>query len=124
SGTTRAVDTDEGRGGSVGELIGSWDGQFQQAISRREETFGGGERQPIDDWAQASVAASLASSLQSPNGAYVWPSGFDLAPLLRRGDRVVLAWLPDTTLQPPLNRFESMRSRKGTLLRLAVPAAP
>jgi len=124
SGATRSVDADEGRGGSVGELIGSWDGRFQQAISRREEAFGGGERTPIDDWAQASVAASLPSSLQSPNGPYVWPSGFDLAPVLRRGDRVVLAWLPDTTLLPALNRFESARSRKGTLLRLAVPAPP
>ncbi|MBN8249511.1 MAG: hypothetical protein J0L84_18965 [Verrucomicrobia bacterium] len=124
SGATREVEVSEGRGGTTGELVGSWDGRFQAAISQREDTFGGGERLPIDDWAQASVAASLPSTLQSPNGSYVWPAGFDLSPLLRRGDSVVLAWLPDTTLEPALNRFQAARSRKGTLIRLAVPPAP
>lgn len=124
SGATQQVDASQGRSGTMGDLVGAWDGGFQAAISQREDTFGGGERQPIDDWARASVAASLPSMLHSPNGNYVWPAGFDLAPLLRRGDSVVLAWLPDTTLAPPLNRFPTARSRKGALIRLAVPPAP
>jgi hypothetical protein len=91
-------------------------------LGQREDAFGGSERQHIDDWANAALAASFPSSLRLPNGEYVWPAGFDLTPLLRRGDAVVLAWLPNATVVPMLNQFGAPRSQKAALLRLAVPA--
>ncbi|MBX3731730.1 MAG: hypothetical protein KF791_03950 [Verrucomicrobiae bacterium] len=122
AGATRVMDPREGGADRLDHLMASWNGRFQGALSQRDETFGGGERVSIDDWPEAAVAASFPAAMQSPGGSYVWPAGFDLAPLLTQGDVVVMAWYPDATLTPPLNRFESIRSRKGTLLRIAVPA--
>lgn len=122
--SVQAVDFRPSAGTPLTDLTAGWEGRFQIALGQREQTFGGGEKKPIDEWPEASAAASFPSYIQSPNGSYVWPAGFDLAPILRRGDRVVLAWMPDTTLTAPLNQFETLRTRKGTLLRLVVSAVP
>jgi hypothetical protein len=98
---------------------------FQTAVSRRESAFGSNERAHIDDWAGASVAASFGSYLSLNNGEsrdFVWPNGLDLTGLVRRGDIVVLAWMPDASLVAPLNQFEVTHQKKGTLLRLVIPA--
>ncbi|MBL9175049.1 MAG: hypothetical protein JNL10_16035 [Verrucomicrobiales bacterium] len=124
SAAVREIDVSPGAGTPLSDLTAGWEGRFQVALGQREQTFGGGEKNPIDQWSEASVAASFPSYIQSPNGSYLWPSGFDLAPVLRRGDRIVLAWLPDTTLTAPLNQFETIRNRKGTLLRLVVSSVP
>lgn len=124
AGAAKEVDVVASQGVPFMNLVNSWETRFQSALNQREDAFGGSDRQLIDEWPQASVAASFPSMVQPANGNYVWPAGFDLAPLLQRGDRLVLAWLPDNTLTPPLNQFEALRSRKGTLLRLAVPASP
>lgn len=99
--------------------------QFQTAVSRRESAFGSNERSHIDDWASASVAASFGSQLGLNNGEsrdFVWPSGMDLTGCLSRGDTIVFAWLPDASLIAPINQFEAPRQKKGTLLRLVIPA--
>lgn len=101
--------------------------EFQGAVSRREEIFGNNEKAHIDDWGGASAATSFASLLKLNNGdarEFVWPAGLDLTRLVDRGDTVVLAWLPDTSFIAPLNRFEIKLGRKGTLLRLVLPAQP
>lgn len=121
SGATQEVTIPSSGPSGVSEWVSQWDGRFQSAVTQRENAFGGGDRQPIDEWPEAAAAASFPSRLQSPNGSYVWPAGFDLTPLLRRGDVLVLAWMADSTIAPPLNQFPTPRSRKGTLLRLAVP---
>jgi hypothetical protein len=98
---------------------------FQTAVSRRESAFGSNERAHIDDWAGASVAASFGSYLSLNNGEsrdFVWPNGLDLTGLVRRGDIVVLAWMPNASLVAPLNQFEVTHQKKGTLLRLVIPA--
>ena len=123
AGASKEVEVSASGPGTISDFIGRWDSRFQTALGQREDAFGGGDRQPIDEWPEAAAAVSFPSALQSPNGSYVWPTGFDLTPLLRRGDRVVLAWMADSTVTPPLNQFPTPRSRKGTLIRLAVPAA-
>ena len=45
--------------------------------------------------------------------------GFDLTPLVQRGDAVLLAWAPNYSPVKPLNQFSPRRSRRNTLLRVA-----
>lgn len=99
--------------------------EFQTAVSRRAEAFGSNERAHIDDWPGAAVAASFASYLSLNNGEsrdFIYPNGFDLTGLVRRGEIVVLAWMPNESVLPPLNQFEVTHQKKGTLFRLVVPA--
>jgi hypothetical protein len=99
--------------------------EFQIAVSRRGEAFGSNERAHIDDWPGAALALSFASYLSLNNGEsrdFIYPNGFDLTGLVRRGEIVVLAWMPNESVLPPLNQFEVTHQKKGTLFRLVVPA--
>ena len=108
-----------------GEFVQNWSASLHAAATQRNEVFGSGGGEHIDDWAGASSALSLTSLIRSEganNGRdLVWPAGLDLAPVLSRGDVLVLAWLPNETLIPPMNRFTALRHQSGTLLRLVVP---
>ncbi len=116
----------DGKGAtSLEPYVAEHNAEFQNAVARRGEMFGGNEKTHIDDWAGSAVAASFPSLLALDNGDardFVWPAGLDLAPLARRGDTIVLAWMPDASVVPPLSRFAPKRSQKGTLLRLVIPA--
>jgi hypothetical protein len=110
---------------SLQPFVAAHDAEFQSVVTRREEIFGDSGKAHIDDWAGASVAASFGSLLRLNNGdsrEFVWPAGLDLTPLFQRNDTIVLAWLPDTSLVPPFNRFTPKRQQNGTLLRLVLPA--
>ncbi len=112
---------------SLTDLMARRQAQFTAAVSQRDTTFGSGDRQYIDDWAEAAMAASFPSLLgpeSRGNQAYIWPAGFDLSSGLRRGSAVLLAWLPDTGVTPSLNQFSAPRHRRGALLRLEVPSRP
>jgi len=112
---------------SFSQTISQRQSEFSAAVGQREDTFGSGDRQYIEDWAGAAMAASFPSRL-SPDPrdgqSYIWPAGFDLSPNLGRGDAVVLAWIPEGGILPPQNQFAAPRSRRGALLRLSVPLHP
>jgi hypothetical protein len=116
-----------GAGVTLDEILDRKNGLFSGAVNQRENTFGSGERLFIDDWAEASMAASFPSRLDnrpSGNVSYVWPTGFDLTPEVARGNVVVLAWMSDDGVMPPANQFSAIRSRRGALLRLSVSPNP
>ena len=48
------------------------------------------------------------------------PPGFDLSPLVQRGDAVLLAWAPGYSFTKPLNQFAARRGTRDTLVRVAV----
>ncbi|HAB17213.1 MAG TPA: hypothetical protein PLX89_05435 [Verrucomicrobiota bacterium] len=127
AGATAEIELDANGAESFSETLSRWQAEFFAAIGNREQTFGSNERRYIDDWPAASVAASFPSMLNRSAGdgqGYVWPAGFDLSPDLRRGNTLVLAWMPNSGVLPPANRFPAVRSRRGALLRLDVPSAP
>jgi hypothetical protein len=74
------------------------------------------------------MAASFISQIRDPqtpqqpynNTSFLAPKGMDLSPLVERGDAVLLAWVADYSLVKPMNRFNARRSRRDTLLRVAV----
>ena len=95
---------------------------FEQAVNSRQRAFGEDTRGQIGDPASSAMAASFISHLGQQNYQnWVAPPGFDLSPLVARGDAVLLAWAPGQALSPPMNKFSARRSHHDTLLRLAVP---
>jgi len=48
------------------------------------------------------------------------PTGFELSPVIQRGEAVVLAFVSDFAPVKPLNQFTARRSHRNTLLRIAV----
>jgi len=69
---------------------------------------GGGGRNPYQNYNEGQFVASPR---------------FDLAPMVERGDAVLLAWDAGNTPAGPMNKFPPRRSNRNTLLRLVVPAA-
>jgi hypothetical protein len=108
--------------------------RFNNAVQQRQQQFGSGAGERLEDNFVAIAAASfLATATLNSDGnqwnqnqywsRFVTPPGFDLTPLMQRGDAVLLAWLPGETVVPTLNKFEPRYSKKDTVLRLAVPVA-
>jgi len=104
---------------------------FAQIVQQRQSQFGG-QGGHIDDVFNATVAVSflgLAQTSGDPSqpwmqgywNRFVTSRGVDLAPLMQRGDAILMAWLPDDTLVPTINKFTPRYSKKNTVLRVAVP---
>jgi hypothetical protein len=104
-------------------------GSFNQLVSQRQAAFGYRQEQELTDVPRSTVAASFLSQLQmqpQQNNQYgynnaITPPGFDLSPLVRRGDAVLLAWASDFAMTKPLNQFSARRSHRDSLLRVAAP---
>ena len=96
--------------------------QLDRAVSARQHAFGDDTRAQIVDPISSTLAISFLSQLdQQSHSRWTAPPGFDLSPLVARGDAVLLAWVPDFLLSKPMNRFSPRRSHRDTLLRVAVP---
>ncbi len=99
---------------------------FQQAVNQRQQAFGE-NRTFIENAVPATMAASFISQYDSrvnqPGaynpGSFITPPGFDLTPLMERGDAVLLAWAADYAPVKGINRFTARRSHRDTLLRVA-----
>lgn len=109
-------------------------GQFMQIANQRQSAFGYSEQVRISDVPRSAAAASFISRIQSDPvnrqpGYYgynfaVTPPGFDLSPLVSRGDAVLLAWAPGFTLAKPINQFSARRGQRDSFLRLSAPVQP
>jgi hypothetical protein len=101
-------------------------GNFEQAVNQRQSAFGNEREAQIRDAAHATMAVSFISQFQHANQygynqRFITPPGLDLAPLVERGDAVLLAWAENYAPAQGLNRFSPRRSDRDTLLRVAVP---
>jgi hypothetical protein len=105
---------------------------FAQIVQQRQSQFGGAEGGHIEDAFNSTVALSFLELAQvSGDGGQPWnptywnrfvtPPGFDLTGLMKRGDAVLMAWMPEETLVPPINKFSPRYSKKNTVLRVVVP---
>ena len=108
-------------------------GQFNAAVQQRQQQFGAQGSGHLGDVFGSITAASFLATGNTSTGPsepwnqnnywsrFITPPGFDLTPLMQRGDAILLAWLPGETLAPPLNQFSPRYSRKDTVLRVVVP---
>ena len=111
---------------SLDVFVQSHSSHFQQAVNARHQAFGDNTASRIRDWTNAAMAASFITTVNTPNNYENFnpPPGFDLSPLIERGDSVLLAWAADYSPTKPLNQFSATRHRKNTLLRVLVPQKP
>jgi hypothetical protein len=121
---TKTFSVDRGSGSWVRDFVNGQANSFQSAAQNRNTPFGREQAGRIDDGAQATMAASFMSLMgawQNQYAAFRVTPGLDLVPLAERGDAILLAWAPDYSPVPPLNRFNPRRTHRNTLLRIAVP---
>jgi len=99
--------------------------QFTMAVQSRQHAFGDNTSRRLELNAAHLTAVSFVSKMINAGPyarGFVGPAGMDLAPVVERGDAVLLAW--DAGHAPgdgSMNRFKVVRSHRDTLLRLAVP---
>jgi hypothetical protein len=104
-------------------------GQLNAAVMQRQQQFGAQQGGHLHDPFGATTGASflaMANTSTDPNqwnqyNRFVTPPGFDLTPLMQRGDAILLAWMPEETIVPTLNQFSPRYSRKDTILRVVAP---
>ena len=99
-----------------------------QATDARQSQLGAGAAGHLEDFFTSATTASfisMAGAAEPGSDYYTFgaPAYFDLAPQLERGDAVLLAYLPNQSLTPPLNQFTPLFSSKNTLLRVVLPEA-
>ena len=112
-------------GNPLSNFVQTYGGQFEQVFAQRQHVFGNAESGQLQNIPQAAIAASFVSQLPghnnyNGNGGFITPPGFDLSPLVERGDAVLLAWASDYTLVKPMNRFTARHGHRDSLLRVAV----
>lgn len=98
---------------------------FGRAAGSRQQAFGSLQKSQID-LTPTNVAAACflaqAGSTRPGERSFIYPPGFELSPLLARGDAVVLGWYSGhSLLASPMLRQKPPRLSKNTLIRLAVP---
>lgn len=98
--------------------------RFAQAVEQRRTVLGNERQGWLDKPSLHSMVASFPSYLTAHNQprGFVSPPGFDLTPVVVRGDAVLLAWDANNSFTQPLNQFTPPMSSRSTLLRLAIPA--
>ena len=116
----------QGESLSVAELVRNWASTFMTVANSRAGVFGGQGPEHIDNWPGASVAASLAQRVSGNEDGqrhFVWPPGFDLSAMVDRGDVIVMAFAPNDSVLPSVNRFSAFQHSRHTLYRLVLNPA-
>jgi hypothetical protein len=105
---------------------------FAGVVQQRQSQFGGTEGGRITDIFNSTVAASFLDLAQTTGdqsqpwtpgywSRFVTSPGFDLTSLMQRGDAILVAWMPEDTIVPTINKFSPRYSKKNTVLRVVVP---
>ncbi|MHB1309239.1 MAG: hypothetical protein ACYC23_19345 [Limisphaerales bacterium] len=125
AGQARVFTLQPGTGQALADVVRAQGARFTEVASRRGQAFGSDQSSRLQLNPLNLIAASFIGQLgmyagQSRN--FVYPQDFELSPLLRRGDAVLLAWDPGHGASTsPLRRFDAPRTSQNTLYRLAIP---
>lgn len=113
---------------SLGKFLEEHRYAMQTASQLRGQAFGANEKTHIDDWPETAICTSFTGLMGGNDEGgrnYVSPPGLDLSALSHRGDVIVFAWMPDTSLVAPIPRFQTPLFKKHTLLRWVLsPVTP
>jgi hypothetical protein len=123
---TKTFQVARSSGTPLQSFVVQYAGNFEQAVNQRQSAFGNERAAQIQDVPNGTMAISFISQFHqtTQHGYYqrfITPPGLDLAPLVERGDAVLLAWAENYAPAKGLNRFSPRRSDRDTLLRVAVP---
>jgi len=123
---TKTFQVARNSGTPLQSFVVQYAGNFEHAVNQRQSAFGNERAAQIQDVAHGTMAVSFISQFHQANQyghqqRFITPPGLDLAPLVERGDAVLLAWAENYALAKGLNRFSPRRSDRDTLLRVVVP---
>lgn len=127
-GEKKSFTLDSAKGLSLQTFVVQHGSRFQEAVTQRRNPLGDNLRGWLENPSLNATVASFASFLQThpQQRGFVSPPGFDLTPLIQRGDAVLFAWDANHSFTNPINGFTPPRNQRNTLLRLAIQidAAP
>ena len=122
---TSTFSVDQRAGLALGDFAQQNGSQFVVAAQNRQHAFGDNASRWLELNPAHLTAVSFLSKVMAvgPNQrGFVCPAGMDLTPAVERGDAVLLAWDPGRSPgDSSMNRFKTVRGRRDTLLRMAVP---
>ncbi|HUS33805.1 MAG TPA: hypothetical protein VM680_00490 [Verrucomicrobiae bacterium] len=98
-------------------------GIFQSAVDRRRNPLGGGGMQ-LNDRPKTVATACFYRMIDEQNNSQrqiVGVPGLDMTAEVKRGDAIVLAWDEGNTWTQPINKFQPIRMKRDSMLRLVVP---
>lgn len=94
-------------------------------VQQRQQVFGGEGSGWLERDLDGVILASLVDHAARVNpGAgesLSSPAGFDVGPLIDRGQAVLFAWAPGQSIAPPIHRFSPTRLSRDVVLRATVP---
>jgi hypothetical protein len=110
------------------QFVDQTGGMFQSAVDRRRNPLGGGGMQ-LNDRPKTVAAASFYRILDEPargvgnasQRQIVGVPGLDMSAEVKRGDAVILAWDEGNVWTQPINKFQPIRMKRDSMLRLVVP---
>jgi hypothetical protein len=108
---------------SLNSFVNRYSAGFNAALNARGRAFGDNNESRLLDKPNCAVAASFVTQLNTPGNQwqnFSAPPGFDLNPVVERGDAVLLAFVADYAPVKPLNQFTARRTNRSTLFRVAV----
>jgi hypothetical protein len=122
AGKTVTFTVERAAGEALREFAQRHGSAFQHVVQQRQYAFGASTAGRLDDLPNASMAASFLTQLgPGPGGmGFIAPPGLDVSPIVERGGAVVLAWAPDFSPVPSLNKFKPRRNAQHTLWRIPV----
>jgi len=95
---------------------------FRSRVEARQQALGSSEGQWLElnlDHLLGLSFIGVSAEMEAGQRQCVSPDGFDLTPLVQRGDAVLLAMVRDLAAVPSLRRFEAVRTSQNTLFRIA-----
>ena len=120
---TRTVPVSRREGTSLQGFVSNYGGNFQNAVSSRQQALGSTASGQIADKANSSVAVSFISQLgraQAYQNNFMAPAGVDLSPVVDHGGAVLLAWAENYSPIKRIEQFTPRRSQRDTLWRFAL----
>ena len=121
AGGTRTESLDLRLGVSLRNHVQQKAQRYPSVLGSRRQTLG--ETVRLNDLSGDSMVSSFLADYQSRGNDYrgfIYPHGMDLSALVDRGEVIVLFYCPGYSPIAPLNNFEVARSKRGSLVRLAI----
>src|SRR5439155_18781945 len=111
---TSTFSVDQQGGTALRDFVQQNGNQFTMAVQNRQHAFGDNTLRWLDLNAAHLTALSFVSTMVAPNQrSFIYPAGLDLAPVVERGDAVLLALdAGHAPVNGSMNRFKTVRSRQ------------
>lgn len=127
AGQSSTVVVEASQSKNLTEFVQSKTGSYTTIVQERQRALGDASRGRLEAEPENAISASFLGQLTQGNPnqrQFIYPAGLDLSPLVRRGDAVLLAWVPDYAAAKSFRQFSTLRSHQQSLYRIVIPIGP